>query len=211
MSAAISFNFDECSRAWWLQNSSSPPEGSTARTRAAALHRSQRSEAVNSGRVSVLVMASPSVVPDLCDQAGSNRLRYSREPPVDPDIGSHGPTVADERGPRCVPDVTIVCLELVPHPARSHARVSQDRVMDTPSNRVRHRNVPAPRLFVAGGSTMTSAPRLRWWRFTGSDQQGWLHASLATGMVSWANGWGGRAWSMGGRWPRTWRLTASSG
>src|SRR5918998_706635 len=77
MSAASSLSFGECSRAWWLQNSNSPPEGSTARTRAAAPHLSQRSEAVNSGRASVLVMASPSVRSSLRDQTGSNRLRYS--------------------------------------------------------------------------------------------------------------------------------------
>src|SRR6478735_4165721 len=50
-----------CCWAWWLQNSSSPPVESTARTRAAALQRSQRSAAVSAtglARVSVIVVLS---------------------------------------------------------------------------------------------------------------------------------------------------------
>jgi hypothetical protein len=53
ISAAISLSFDSYSRAWWPQKSSSPPLERMARTCAAAPHRSQRSAAVNSGRVSV--------------------------------------------------------------------------------------------------------------------------------------------------------------
>jgi hypothetical protein len=61
-SAAISRSLLSCSRAWCPQNSSSPPDASTARKRAAAPQRSQRSAAVNSGRASVVVMwSSPSV------------------------------------------------------------------------------------------------------------------------------------------------------
>jgi hypothetical protein len=55
-SAAISRSLLSCSRAWCWQNRSSPPEASTARTRAAAPQRSHRSAAVNSGRASAVVI-----------------------------------------------------------------------------------------------------------------------------------------------------------
>lgn len=53
MSTDSSFNLASWARAWCPQKRSSPPEGSTARTFAAAPQRSQRSEAVSSGRVRV--------------------------------------------------------------------------------------------------------------------------------------------------------------
>ena len=57
--AASSTNLASCSLAWCWQNSNSAPDGSFARTRAAAPQRSQRSALVNSGLVSVAVMAPP--------------------------------------------------------------------------------------------------------------------------------------------------------
>ena len=54
-------SFASWARAWWPQKRSSPPDGSTARTFAAAPQRSQRSAAVSSGRTSVPGIAASSV------------------------------------------------------------------------------------------------------------------------------------------------------
>src|SRR5579875_963841 len=57
--AANSTSLASCSFAWCWQKRSSAPEGSLARTRAAAPHRSHRSALVSSGLVKVAFMATP--------------------------------------------------------------------------------------------------------------------------------------------------------
>src|ERR1700730_13436904 len=58
--ADTSISFASCSLAWCWQKRSSAADGSLARTRAAAPHRSHRSALVNSGVVKVAFMATPS-------------------------------------------------------------------------------------------------------------------------------------------------------
>ncbi len=73
--AASSTSLASCSLAWCWQKSSSAPEGSFARTRAAAPQRSQRSALVSSGLVRVAFMAPPSSA--LRISAKAPRLRMS--------------------------------------------------------------------------------------------------------------------------------------
>src|SRR5262249_58709953 len=75
--AACSVSFASCWFAWCWQKRSSSPEGSLARTRAAAPQRSQRSALVSSGLVRVAFMGSPfSCIHCL------RRIRFSRCSPI---------------------------------------------------------------------------------------------------------------------------------
>jgi len=90
-SAASSSSLAECSRAWWLQNSNSPPLGRTARTAAAAPHRSHRSAAVSAaGLASVPVMSSSHLRPPDCGGLSVPLFRRQQAPVCSPRADAFG-------------------------------------------------------------------------------------------------------------------------